>query len=142
MSATSGNLWRLTDGESHSSGAFWAIPATSQRTAKVVHRSPDQSQICQNAIFGRQMIFNLAAERLRKSHVLLSAAMVVAQFALCVVLAAQTAPNPTHSEGSVARALAAELDAAQDTRHPMQYRLRKSTPRLTSTKEIVETSDG
>ncbi len=88
------------------------------------------------------MILNLAAERLRKSHVLPPAAMVVAQFTLCVVLAAQTAPNPTHSDGSVARALAAELDAAQDARHPMQYRLRKSTPRLTSTKEIVETSDG
>jgi hypothetical protein len=42
----------------------------------------------------------------------------------------------------VTRALAAELKAAQDTAHPMQYRLRKSTPRLTSTRQIIETSDG
>jgi hypothetical protein len=42
----------------------------------------------------------------------------------------------------VERALAAELATAQDDTHPMRYRLRKSTPRLTSTKEIVETKDG
>ncbi len=42
----------------------------------------------------------------------------------------------------VDRALAAELKAAQDTGHPMRYRLRKSTPRLTSVKDIVETGDG
>ena len=42
----------------------------------------------------------------------------------------------------VMQALDAELKAAQDADHPMQYRLRKSTPRLTSTKEIIETSDG
>ena len=46
----------------------------------------------------------------------------------------------------VARALANELNAAQETSqdqsHPMRYRLRKTTPRLTSTKEILETRDG
>lgn len=42
----------------------------------------------------------------------------------------------------VAQALEAELRAVQDTDHPMEYRLRKSTPRLTSTKEIIETRDG
>ena len=40
------------------------------------------------------------------------------------------------------RALATELRAAQDPSHPMRYLLHKSSPRLTSTKEIVETSDG
>jgi hypothetical protein len=40
------------------------------------------------------------------------------------------------------QALEAELRAAQDADHPMEYRLRKSTPRLTSTKEIIETRDG
>ena len=30
----------------------------------------------------------------------------------------------------------------QDTQHPMRYRLRKSSPRLTTTKEIFETKDG
>lgn len=39
-------------------------------------------------------------------------------------------------------ALAAELAAVQDAAHPMRYELRKSTPRLTTTKEIVETRDG
>jgi hypothetical protein len=42
----------------------------------------------------------------------------------------------------VKRALSAELAAAQDTQHPMRYRLRKSSPRLATTKEIVETKDG
>lgn len=40
------------------------------------------------------------------------------------------------------RALANELNAAQDQSHPMRYLLRKSTPRLTTTKEILETRDG
>jgi hypothetical protein len=40
------------------------------------------------------------------------------------------------------RALATELRAAQDASHPMRYRLRKSSPRLTSIKEILETRDG
>src|SRR5579863_4518284 len=44
--------------------------------------------------------------------------------------------------GLVARALGHELSAAQDPAHPMQYQLRKSSPRLTSTKAIVETRDG
>lgn len=46
------------------------------------------------------------------------------------------------AQALVARALATELRTAQDTKHPMRYQLRKSTPRLTSTKEILETKDG
>ena len=45
----------------------------------------------------------------------------------------------------VERALATESRAAQDLSHlahPMRYRLRKTSPRLRSTKEIVETRDG
>jgi hypothetical protein len=42
----------------------------------------------------------------------------------------------------VQRALATESRAAQDTSHPMRYRLHKATPRLTSTKDMVETRDG
>jgi hypothetical protein len=42
----------------------------------------------------------------------------------------------------VTRALSNELSAAQDAGHPMQYRLRKSSPHLISTKEILETKDG
>jgi hypothetical protein len=51
------------------------------------------------------------------------------------------APAP-QAQALVARALATELRTAQDTSHPMRYQLRKSTPRLTSTKEILETKDG
>lgn len=42
----------------------------------------------------------------------------------------------------VRRALAAELHNAPNGQHLMRYRLRKSSPRLTTTKEIVETRDG
>jgi len=46
------------------------------------------------------------------------------------------------AQAMVQRALGKELQTAQDTAHPMHYRLRKSSPRLTSTKEILETADG
>jgi len=49
---------------------------------------------------------------------------------------------PPQAQALVARALATELRTAQDTNHPMRYQLHKSTPRLTSTKEIAETKDG
>jgi hypothetical protein len=49
---------------------------------------------------------------------------------------------PTQAQALVARALATEERAARDLSHPMRYRLRKSSPRLTSTKEIAETRDG
>ena len=50
----------------------------------------------------------------------------------------------------VDRALANELNAAQnanpdanqDASHPMRYQLRKTSPRVTTTKEIMETRDG
>jgi hypothetical protein len=42
----------------------------------------------------------------------------------------------------VGRALATELRTAQDPSHPMRYTLRKTSPRLTTTKDIVETRDG
>lgn len=42
----------------------------------------------------------------------------------------------------VDRALTNELNAAEDQNHPMRYQLRKTTPRMSSTKEILETKDG
>jgi hypothetical protein len=56
----------------------------------------------------------------------------------------RTAPvlAPAQAQALVNRALAAELSTAQDTNHPMRYRLHRSSPRLTSTKEIVETREG
>ena len=56
--------------------------------------------------------------------------------------ATQPTLTPAQAQALVERALASELRAAQDSSHPMRYRLRKSSPRLTSTKEIVETRDG
>ena len=50
--------------------------------------------------------------------------------------------TPTQAQALVARALATEVRTAQDLNHPMRYRLRKSSPRFTSTKEIAETRDG
>lgn len=44
--------------------------------------------------------------------------------------------------GLVQRALANEAHAANGAQHPMRFRLRKSSPRLTTTKEICETADG
>lgn len=42
----------------------------------------------------------------------------------------------------VRRALENEVRAAADVQHPMRYRLRKQSPRLSSIKEILETRDG
>jgi len=52
------------------------------------------------------------------------------------------AASGAQAQAVVQRALANELQAAQDTSHPMRYQLRKSSPQLTSTKEIFETRDG
>jgi len=61
---------------------------------------------------------------------------------LPLAAAAQPAATQSPDAAMVQRTLAAELRAAQDTQHPMRYRLRKSSPRLISTKEIFETKDG
>jgi hypothetical protein len=53
---------------------------------------------------------------------------------------------PLTGQALVERALANELNAAQnanqDASHPMRYQLRKTSPRVTTTKEILETRDG
>lgn len=51
-------------------------------------------------------------------------------------------PGPSGPQALVERALGNELHAAQETGHPMRYTLRKSSPRLTSTKLLIETKDG
>jgi hypothetical protein len=62
------------------------------------------------------------------------------------VFSGQNAPTvtPAQAQALIGRALATESRAAQEfgRSHPMRYRLRKSSPRITSTKEIVETKDG
>ncbi len=49
---------------------------------------------------------------------------------------------PAQAQALVVRALANELRAAQDPSHPLRYQLRKTSLRLTTTKEIYETKDG
>ena len=56
--------------------------------------------------------------------------------------AMQRAAPALTGQALVDRALANELNAAQDASHPMRYQLRKTSPRLTTTKEIMETRDG
>jgi hypothetical protein len=58
---------------------------------------------------------------------------------------AQPTLTPAQAQSLVQRALDTESRAAQDLSHvghPMRYRLHKTSPRLTTTKEIVETRDG
>jgi len=50
--------------------------------------------------------------------------------------------TPAQAQALVDRALANELRAAENPGPLLRYRLRKSSPRLTTTKEIVETRDG
>jgi hypothetical protein len=59
--------------------------------------------------------------------------------------AAAPALTGAQAQALVQRALATESLAAQDLSHvghPMRYQLRKTSPRLTSTKEIIETREG
>ena len=48
----------------------------------------------------------------------------------------------TQAQALVERTLATEVSSARDANHPMRYRLRRSSPRLTSTKEMIESRDG
>jgi hypothetical protein len=50
--------------------------------------------------------------------------------------------TPAQGQALVETALGNELRAAHDASHMMRYRLRKTSPRLTTTKEICETRDG
>lgn len=56
--------------------------------------------------------------------------------------ASAQSPTPQQAQALVAQALSQELRMAQDSSHPMRYRLRKASPRLATTKDIVETSQG
>ncbi len=68
---------------------------------------------------------------------------LLATLVLLLPLAAAGQGGPAHADDAlVTRALQNEFRAAIDAQHPMRYRLRKSSPRLTSTKEIFETKDG
>lgn len=83
------------------------------------------------------MIPRLTVDRLLNLRRTTRAGVLLGCLLPAAVWASET-PDP----GLVSRALANEFRAAQDPTHPMQYRLRKSSPRLTSTKLIIETRDG
>ncbi len=50
--------------------------------------------------------------------------------------------TPAQGQALVETALANELRANQDQNYLMRYQLRKTSPRLTTTKQIIETKDG
>jgi hypothetical protein len=69
--------------------------------------------------------------------------MIPISLAMAAAALGQNAPpSSAQTPVLVQSALENELAAAQDTSHPMRYRLRKSSPRLTTTKELIETQDG
>lgn len=70
--------------------------------------------------------------------------IVLAALLLACVLPAARAQSlsPQQAQDLVARALNQELRTAQDTSHPMRYVLRRASPRLATTKDIVETGQG
>lgn len=75
----------------------------------------------------------------------LSIFVLLLPWAAASKLPATPALTPAQAQALVERALATEARAAQQfshADHPMRYLLRKSSPRLTSTKEIAETADG
>ena len=63
--------------------------------------------------------------------------------ALAIPAIGQNSTSPPMPDAGLAQtALVAELRAALDASHPMRYRLRRESPRLTTTKDMVETQDG
>lgn len=88
------------------------------------------------------MISTLAAVRFAKLKAIPGVAMLLWVVVPSALPALESRSPAQGSPELVARALNNEISAAQDPDHPMQYRLRKSSPRLTSTKAIVETKDG
>jgi hypothetical protein len=82
----------------------------------------------------------MPAERTRGRKLLALACLAMS----AAILASQQPDtlSPVQAQALVSRALAHELTSAQDQGHPMRYVLRKISPRLSSTKAIVETKDG
>jgi hypothetical protein len=91
---------------------------------------------------GRRMISKAPVNRFLNTRALPCTAMLLCFIAPAAASAHNSESMAPSDSGLVTRALANELKAAQDAGHPMQFRLRKSTPRLTSTKQIIETGDG
>jgi len=88
------------------------------------------------------MISTAAADRIHNRYIASRAAILLWFMFPTAILAQEPGSIAPSDPGIVTRALGNELKALQDAGHPMQYRLRRSTPRLTSTKQIIETKDG
>lgn len=90
----------------------------------------------------------MAAANLRRKLVVVRSLVSILGLSLLgiALLPAQNAPplalSPEQAQAAVDRALANELRSTQDTSHPMRYLLSKTSPRLSSTKEIYESKDG
>jgi hypothetical protein len=88
------------------------------------------------------MTSKLPAEWLHGSRAVPRAAVLLSLMMPLALGSLEPSSISQGDNGVVGRALANELSAAEDHSHPMQYLLRRSSPRLTSTKQIVETKDG
>ena len=76
-------------------------------------------------------------------------AAILTVFLVSAPTNAQTQAQPStpaltneQTQSLVKSVLQTELEASQDLSHPMQYRLRKTSPRYSTTKQIIETRDG
>jgi hypothetical protein len=72
----------------------------------------------------------------------LAIATLVPAFTLSSVIATAQTSSSNSQDALVQRALLNEISAAKDSSHPMRYRLRKTSPNLTTIKNIIETHDG
>jgi hypothetical protein len=82
-------------------------------------------------------------QTLRRLQRRISLMILTASFAGAALNAQQVpALSSAETQDMVQRVLHVELEAALDTSHPMQYKLHKVSPRLATTKLIVETKDG
>jgi hypothetical protein len=77
-----------------------------------------------------------------KDGKLVKVRLLLSLILICPLAAMGQSGGGHPDDGLVNRALANEVREAANVQHPMRYRLRKSSPRLISTKEIFETRDG
>ncbi len=125
-----------------------SLPETGQRSTHANRRpgiDPAQHPAGRGSPFGKALLLPL-----QSSSDLLLCALALALLAGNLSAAPQAAHPTTLSneeiQSMVRRVLQTEMQQAQaptqGSDHPMQYRLHKTSPRLSTTKLIVETKDG
>src|SRR5205814_3722570 len=148
MGATRKIVARLIGGETHRAGAISEIRIAHVIRCGCASHQKEVERATAGVIAGkshwprRRMISKLPAEWLYSSRGVPRAALLLSLMMPVAVAAMEPASIAQGDNGLVGRALDNELAAAQDHSHPMQYRLRRSSPRLTTTKLIIETKDG